>query len=223
MRTKEIAFTLPFAIVMYELLFVSATWRERLRWVALPLVTAIPSFAMLTEIGVDNAEAFALPSSVGPGQFGRLEYLLTQPRVVVTYLRLLVFPVGQNVDPDYPLHMTVDWEVALSAVLLAALLGAGAWLAVRGRRRALPHALVAGFGILFFFLSLSIESSVVPISDLMQEHRLYLPNVGAFMAVGAGLAIADRTPPPPLAAPRPRRDGGRRHGGARLRKRGLGA
>jgi tetratricopeptide (TPR) repeat protein len=48
--------------------------------------------------------------------------------------------------------------------------------------------LVAGFGIVFFFLALSVESSVVPITDLMQEHRLYLPSVGAFMAAGAGAA-----------------------------------
>jgi Flp pilus assembly protein TadD len=189
MRTKEIAFTLPLAIVLYELLFVRAGRRERLRWLAAPLATlAVIPAAILAESGGEDPEAFVLANSVGPGKFGRLEYLLTQPRVVVGYLRLLVLPVGQNVDPDVPLHRTVDWQVALSALVLAAILGAGAWLAVRGRRGARPHALVAGFGVVFFFLALSVESSIVPIADLMAEHRLYLPAAGAFVAAGAGLA-----------------------------------
>ena len=39
------------------------------------------------------------------------------------------------------------------------------------------------FGIFWFFLTLSVESSVIPIMDVIFEHRLYLPSVGAFIAL----------------------------------------
>jgi tetratricopeptide (TPR) repeat protein len=198
MRTKEIAFTLPFAIVLWELLFVKAKRAERARWLALPLVTLaiIPAILLLGAASSDGGKSAELTRG---GNVDRLEYLLTQFRVVVTYLRLLVLPIGQNVDPDVPIHRSLDLEVALSAVLLAGLLGAGAWLAVTGRRRAHPHMLVAGFGVVFFFLAISVESSVIPITDLMQEHRVYLPSVGAFMAAGAGVAALRERSRSPLA------------------------
>jgi tetratricopeptide (TPR) repeat protein len=46
-----------------------------------------------------------------------------------------------------------------------------------------------GFGILWFFIALSVESSVIPIADVIFEHRLYLPSVGAFMAATSGFFL----------------------------------
>jgi protein O-mannosyl-transferase len=40
------------------------------------------------------------------------------------------------------------------------------------------------FGILWFFLALSVESSLIPIIDTIFEHRLYLPSFGAAAAFG---------------------------------------
>jgi tetratricopeptide (TPR) repeat protein len=37
-----------------------------------------------------------------------------------------------------------------------------------------------------------VESSVIPISDVMYEHRAYLPSVGIFLAVATGLGLALR-------------------------------
>jgi len=38
---------------------------------------------------------------------------------------------------------------------------------------------LSSFGILWFFLTLSVESSLIPIRDVIVEHRLYLPSFGA--------------------------------------------
>jgi tetratricopeptide (TPR) repeat protein len=46
---------------------------------------------------------------------------------------------------------------------------------------------LAGLGIFWFYLALSVESSVIPIRDVIYEHRIYLPSVGFFMATAAGL------------------------------------
>lgn len=41
---------------------------------------------------------------------------------------------------------------------------------------------LAAFGIFWFFITLSVESSIIPIRDVIVEHRLYLPSIGFFIA-----------------------------------------
>ena len=51
------------------------------------------------------------------------------------------------------------------------------------------------FGIFWFFITLSIESSIIPIADVIFEHRVYLPSVGFFIAlVSAVFALAEKFP-----------------------------
>jgi tetratricopeptide (TPR) repeat protein len=42
---------------------------------------------------------------------------------------------------------------------------------------------ILSFGIFWFFINLLIESSIIPIEDVMFEHRTYLPSFGFFLAV----------------------------------------
>ena len=52
-----------------------------------------------------------------------------------------------------------------------------------------------GFGILWIFVALSVESSVLPISDVIMEHRMYLAMPGVGIAAGAAFAwLAERSP-----------------------------
>jgi Tfp pilus assembly protein PilF len=39
------------------------------------------------------------------------------------------------------------------------------------------------FGILWFFITISVESSIIPISDIIFEHRMYLPSVGIISGI----------------------------------------
>jgi protein O-mannosyl-transferase len=116
-------------------------------------------------------------------------YLLTQCRVVVTYLRLLLLPIGQSVDWDFPF---AGWPpdlprlllgLALSALLVAAL----ATLLRRGRAVGSTRLAVA-FGLLWFFIVLLPTSSFLPLADVFMEHRTYLASWGIFFA---GVASAD--------------------------------
>jgi tetratricopeptide (TPR) repeat protein len=53
---------------------------------------------------------------------------------------------------------------------------------------------IVAFGLLFYYLTLSVESSVIPISDLMFEHRTYLPNFGLLLAVIYFISCAKMIP-----------------------------
>ena len=46
-----------------------------------------------------------------------------------------------------------------------------------------------GFGILWFFITLSVESSIIPLWMLICEYRMYLPSVGIIICVVTGVFL----------------------------------
>jgi tetratricopeptide (TPR) repeat protein len=49
---------------------------------------------------------------------------------------------------------------------------------------------LASLGIVWFYIAMSVESSIFPITDKIFEHRIYLPSVGFFLTISAGIALA---------------------------------
>lgn len=184
MLNKEIAFTLPLAIGMYELAFHKGD-KKRL----VPLVPFAAMLLVIPTIRLLHASSISL-ASASMLRYSRHDYLITQFRVMATYLRLLALPVNQTLDYDYRLSTSLaEPAVLASLALIFAIAACGVWLTVR--RQGLLR--LAGFGIIWFFLTLLVESSVVPLGDLIFEHRLYLPSLGAALALGATAAyIAKR-------------------------------
>ena len=197
MKTKENAFTLPLVIALYEWLFFRGSAGKR-------IVRLIPLFATMLIIPLSMidihrpiGEVLSDVSEVTQHKalLSRPEYLFTQFRVIVTYLRLLVFPVNQNLDYDYPLyHSLFELPVLASFLLLAAIAGLALFLWRRSRTGA-PELRLASFGIFWFFLALAVESSLIPITDVIYEHRVYLSSGGAFIAAATLLVtLAVRCP-----------------------------
>ncbi len=183
MKTKEISFTLPFVAAGYELLFLRT--RKRL---GLLLLASLGATALLVPIGfATSANGFgdALVSTTGAQQISRWTYLLTQLRVIVTYLRLLLLPVGQNVDYEFALsHSLSEPSVAFALAALVSVGSAAVLLLLRAREANRTPGVLVFFGTAWFFATLSVESSIIPIRDVIFEHRMYLPSVGASVAFG---------------------------------------
>jgi tetratricopeptide (TPR) repeat protein len=170
MFTKEIAFTLPLMICLYELSFFKAKESFNFRRVIpfllclsiIPLTMFLTKSTNIGEMQREAAAASDIPS---------WNYLLTQFKVMVTYIRLLFLPFNQNLDYDYPVANTLlDLSVLASLFFLAAIL-------IFAKKLFRNYRLVS-FGILWFFIALLVESSVMPIKDVIFEHRLYLPMFG---------------------------------------------
>jgi len=195
MKTKEIAFTLPLAIIFYEYIFFSGNAKKRLFYLSLfviamffiPLALIIANGHSLTSL----SSIVELTKMAGDPDVSRWDYLYTQFRVIVTYIRLLFLPVSQNLDYDYPIYRTFfTAPVFLSFSFLLSVIGWGVYLLFRASRsdkkgREVHWLRLIAFGIFWFFLTLSVESSIIPIADVIFEHRLYLPSVGFFIAVMA--------------------------------------
>ncbi len=180
-RSKEIAFTLPAAMVLVEVCFLDGprglSLKRILPWTAIVMI--IPATLFFTvKHDIVNAANFRNISS--------WEYLLTEQRVMLTYMRLLVLPLNQNVQYDYPIYGSLlQWQVFLPAAVNLSLIAAAGYLYLRSRREGSGHLRWASFGILWFYLTLSVESSIVPLDDLIYEHRLYLPIAGLALALSA--------------------------------------
>jgi|WetSurSiteA1Bulk_404760.scaffolds.fasta_scaffold08053_2 protein O-mannosyl-transferase len=209
MKTKEIAFTLPVIITLYEFYFFynpSFTMKANLNWkrflylFPLLLTMLIIPLTMLNinvpiETLLENADKFSKETPA----IDRTDYLFTQFRVIVTYLRLLVFPVNQSLDYRFPVyHSFFNIQVLLSFLFLSVIVAVAVYLFYRskienknlkcGDQYAALHFRLISFGILWFFITLSVESSIIPIKDVIVEHRVYLPSIGFFIAC---ISLAD--------------------------------
>ena len=97
-----------------------------------------------------------------------LDYLFTQFRSVVTYLRLFLLPAGLNVDHDVPISHSLGDHLSGLCLLILLALTVAAWL----YRKQLP---LVSFGFLLCLILLAPTSSFVPIRDVLVERRMYLP------------------------------------------------
>jgi len=198
MKTKEIAFTLPLVIALYDFIFLNELSGSRFiraglkrLFYLIPFFMAV-FFILLSTFAADRQIGSALAglgeASMETAELSRWSYLMTEFRVVVTYVRLLFFPVKQNLDYDYPIYSSfLNHEVFLSFFFISILFAFAIYLLYKSRAGSHTNLFfgfsrLTAFGILWFFITLSVESSVIPIRDVINEHRLYLPGIGIIIA-----------------------------------------
>ncbi len=200
MKTKEISFTIPFMILFLELTIfrVSAFGKRRFIFLipfivtlaVIPLSILGPELGFLAQ-GEGVAELTRKEKLFDVKTRSSIDYLLTQFRVIVIYLRLLVLPINQAVVYDLRASKSLfEPKVIGSLFLILGVLSAGLYAWIKGilsdGEKARGYQIV-GIGIVWFFLTLSIESSFVPIKDLIFEHRTYLPSAGAYAVLSVFL------------------------------------
>jgi protein O-mannosyl-transferase len=192
MLTKEDCFTAPvMAVFMDRLIFRTPVKRALLK--ALPLLiwmTIIPTLVLaLSAAGNDGSvnvvDAMQLVDRK-PESWGVWGYFITQLTVVVKYMGALLIPVGLCLTPQATAYTSVwQWPVLGS---LALILWLFLWSVMGvlkrptdGRRRLLMLC------VIWFFATISISSSVIPLPDLAAFHRTYLASFGFFAALCCGL------------------------------------
>ena len=166
--SKQIVASLPIAFILLEILFIRNS-ENKINW---KLVTAISvvffSFVVIF--------IFKVGLPIEADNVSRETYLLTQINVLVTYIRLLFLPINLNLDYDFPLTTSLfDITTIIDLIILAAIIYAGI--------KIFKKQPLISFAIFWFFITLSVESSIIPIRDVIVEHRLYLPIFGFSLAI----------------------------------------
>ncbi len=167
--TKPTVITLPLTIILYDVVFFKvdpkAKFEKLLSWIFFTFAVALIPLALVGK-NLLTQEAFE-----GFQQTSMGHYALTQLNVVASYLRLFIFPFGQNLDYDFPIAENIlQFPTSLSLVLLLGLV----YLALRFMK----NQRYITFGIFWFFITLGPQSSIFALRDVIVEHRVYLAYYG---------------------------------------------
>jgi tetratricopeptide (TPR) repeat protein len=170
--SKQNAATLPFFIFLYEwYFFQDLRWSWLKRHLALFAgLLILLAIVALHYLGGNPLEAIL--ETYRGRDFTLTERALTQFRVVLFYIGLLIFPHPSrlNLDHDFPIsHSLMDpLTTMLSMGICLGLIGLAITMAKRER--------LLSFCILWFLGHLVIESSVIGL-EITFEHRNYLPSM----------------------------------------------
>src|SRR6056297_2061673 len=187
--SKENAGTLPIIIVLYEWFFfrdlsISFTKRQ-IVWIA----GTILIFAVIALLYLGGNPFDGILDLYSRQEFTLPERLMTEWRVVIYYLSLLFYPHPSRLtlDYDYPLSNTAlcPPTTLFSLIAIISLIIVSVYIALRKSR-------LTAFCILWFFITLAIESSVIGLA-LIFEHRLYLPAMMPVLFLG--ILLAERIKP----------------------------
>jgi tetratricopeptide (TPR) repeat protein len=114
--------------------------------------------------------------------FSMTERLLTEARVLMQYLSLLVLPLPSrlNLAYDFPVSTFVFAPPAtFFAILAVAALAVLVFFLFRRNK-------LLSFALFWFLANLAIESSFIPL-EIIFEHRMYVPSAFLLLALVAGL------------------------------------
>ena len=107
----------------------------------------------------------------------RLDYLITQPFVWLRYVQLFFLPIGLTADTDWGvLAHWYDWRFLVGILLIAGLIYLIVWTSRYARLRPVS------FGLVWFCLGLMPSSSIFPLAEVTNEHRIFLPYIGLTLA-----------------------------------------
>lgn len=117
-----------------------------------------------------------------PGQtYGggsRMDYLATETWVWVRYARLFFIPTGLSADTD--LKAFTSWADPRVFAGLALLLLSVLWLSRTSRNREMRPV---AFGIAWFWIALIPSSTIFPIGETTNDHRVFFPFMGLTAAI----------------------------------------
>ena len=187
--TKEIAVTLPFAILIFEWILFregQATWMRR----GLIYFAGFMLFAVALGFLFKGLDFFQLFSrGYVKRDFSMTERLLTEGRVVVHYISLIAAPL--------PSRLALVHDFPISDSLFNPISTIFCWLGILAT---ITFAIVYAYrlpviclSLLWFFLHLAVESTIIPL-EITYEHRLYLPMFGVCILFCFGCFNLIRTP-----------------------------
>jgi len=188
--SKEVAVVLPLVVLWYDRAFLAESWGDLLRnrwavylglfasWLILVQIALVPvenhnehGTVIVHEVDFSGDEP--IRTQVGPK-----EYLYSQAHAIPFYLQLTVLPMGQSLDHGWRATYSLA-EAIWPGVLVVAALGLTIWCIFR----APPWSFIGAW----FFLILAPTSSILPIQDIVFEHRMYLPLAAVLTLIVLGI------------------------------------
>ncbi|MBI5789340.1 MAG: tetratricopeptide repeat protein [Candidatus Schekmanbacteria bacterium] len=189
--SKQHTVVLPLVILLYEFFFFQELDFSRYK----KLLSVISLFLILPiAVGVFYLQDINwLLSGYNQYDFSMWEKIITEFRVLIYYVSILLLPLPSrlNLDYDYSVSRSLVNPPAtlISLIAVCALLF---WAARTAKKRPL-----VSFCIFWFLLNLMLETFFLPI-EIIYEHRLYLPAIGFFLIAAVYIIQFFRRYPLPI-------------------------
>jgi protein O-mannosyl-transferase len=188
--TKENVALLPVFVCLYEFYFFQdwkvSTEKRKYFFILLTLtgLIALAGFAVFGSRYLDF-----LLHGYTERDFTLGQRILTQFRVVLYYLTLLVFPHSSrlNLDHDFLTSVTI-LQPPSTLMSMFIVIGLITYSILTAKKRPL-----FSFFTLWYFGNLAIESSILPL-EMVYEYRLYLPAAGPFILFGVWVGALSANP-----------------------------
>ena len=195
MLSKPPAAVFPILLLLYVFFFETDGLPFSRRW-SRSFLAAAPALgvtAVLLWLQSAMTPKTFLPSIISPA-----DYRLTQPFVWLRYCGALFLPLHLNVDTDLQPISTLNAAAFSGLLFILALLATIAYTMTR--RRLYPIA----FGLLWFVLT-QLPTSLYPLSEVENDHRMFFSFPGLMLAVLWALYLAHGRLRAPVAGGSPDR------------------
>ena len=121
-----------------------------------------------------------------PGDISFFNYLITQPYVTLLYFTTFFLPIRLSVDTDLYPFSSMDDIRFIGGTIFLLLFIAVAIIALRYKKfRPLS------FGIFWFLIAL-LPTSLIPLGEVMNGHRMFLPFIGLSLGIGWSISLGVR-------------------------------
>lgn len=178
--SKQNAFVLPVTLLLYDqLISGTAFWSQNRRKMTFGILVLVLAVLLgLTYYHFGHGHILNALDGYNKRVFTLTERLLTQPRILIFYLSLLIYPSPTRLSLVHDVTLSTSLFTPISTLFsiafIIALIGGAVFTSKKTP--------LISFSILFFFLNHVIESTVFPL-ELIFEHRNYIPSMLFFLPI----------------------------------------
>lgn len=133
--------------------------------------------ALAVTVGLVLLQIVMTPKTWQGDASSRYEYWLTQPSVVLHYIKSFFIPTELTADTDRDVVTSIYGETSVISLAFLGLIA----LSIRPALKK-PEMRPAAFGALWFVLAL-LPTCIQPLAEVDNDHRMFFPFVGLTLAV----------------------------------------
>ncbi|MFB9843649.1 tetratricopeptide repeat protein [Mucilaginibacter ginsenosidivorans] len=156
--------------------------RVHLKQLGKAIIKSVPAFVVCA--GMYLLVDRMTPKTWEPGGHSPLQYVITQPFVILHYFITFFWPTGLSADSDWGvLNSIKDWRFFAGCLFLLIMISIAFYTSRSSKLRPIS------FGILWFFIALAPTSSIIPLGEVLNDHRMFFPFVGLVLSVSWALSL----------------------------------
>jgi len=189
--SKENAVLLPLSVIIYEIIFFGITKKKVFYFVSSFMISFVIAISILVFTQGYNVRVIyeiysiledKIITSYVYRPFTMIERLLTEPRILVWYLFLIVCPISDFLSLESDIVVSTSLFNPISTFISLVFILMLLFLSVLYYKK----LKILSYAILFFLVNHIVESTFIGL-ELYFEHRNYLPSIFLYLVIAYGL------------------------------------